>query len=519
MIVMKTTFLRPLTAAFITVTLLCGALTPAVSAAETDGIPSSYSSADLGYTTSVKNQQYTDCWAYASLATFESKLLRSGYQISDMSANHLNMWATTRADESGWIRNYSQEGYSKIATGYLTSWQGGVQVTDLPDYPLSNDVTGDQVPDNLARFGVTAIETLTKDDTDAIKRAIMDHGGVYACYANSHQFFSDDKTCYYMPESYTGGYQGHAIEVVGWNDNYPRRNFNENNRPEKKGAWLIKNSWGDNNSLHGYFWMSYEDKYLFAPRFKPVYAITEVMEIDDTVKLSQNEVFGATYDFGYTGSTRETFINRLQFDEDFQKIDKIVFMTACKGASYDIYYVPDKDGAPSADTADWTKLYSGTADYSGYICTDIEDFDLTDTTGSIAVTIDNTASGGTASIGVSEWLSNAQDKYVFLDKCSRGESYLLRDGNMTDVLDYYHDEIEDDIGGTFVIKAITRRTSRWGDANLDGEVNIADATEIQKALAQMVTFNDEAIRNADVNRDGEINITDATVLQRHLAGI
>ena len=41
-------------------------------------LPSSYSSKDMGYVTEIKNQLYSDCWAYASLATFESTLLRNG---------------------------------------------------------------------------------------------------------------------------------------------------------------------------------------------------------------------------------------------------------------------------------------------------------------------------------------------------------------------------------------------------------------------------------------------------------
>ena len=33
--------------------------------------------------------------------------------------------------------------------------------------------------------------------------------------------------------------------VVGWDDNYSKDNFRDGVKPEKDGAWLIRNSWGD----------------------------------------------------------------------------------------------------------------------------------------------------------------------------------------------------------------------------------------------------------------------------------
>ena len=53
-----------------------------------------------------------------------------------------------------------------------------------------------------------------------------------------------------------------------------------------------------------------------------------------------------------------------------------------------------------------------------------------------------------------------------------------------------------------------------GDANLDGEVNVVDATVIQRCQASLITLSDEAIRLADVDHDGESGIVDATWIQR-----
>ena len=57
-----------------------------------------------------------------------------------------------------------------------------------------------------------------------------------------------------------------------------------------------------------------------------------------------------------------------------------------------------------------------------------------------------------------------------------------------------------------------------GDANMDGKLNILDATAIQLYLAKIegVSFNESV---ADYNNDGEITVLDATAIQRKLAGL
>ena len=58
-----------------------------------------------------------------------------------------------------------------------------------------------------------------------------------------------------------------------------------------------------------------------------------------------------------------------------------------------------------------------------------------------------------------------------------------------------------------------------GDVNLDGTVNITDATDIQKYIAGLSEFTAEQTAVADYNGDGTVNITDSTELQKVLAGI
>lgn len=52
-----------------------------------------------------------------------------------------------------------------------------------------------------------------------------------------------------------------------------------------------------------------------------------------------------------------------------------------------------------------------------------------------------------------------------------------------------------------------------GDANIDGIVDITDATYVQMAAAQLLTLQPQGAINADVNNDGSVDVTDATLIQ------
>lgn len=58
-----------------------------------------------------------------------------------------------------------------------------------------------------------------------------------------------------------------------------------------------------------------------------------------------------------------------------------------------------------------------------------------------------------------------------------------------------------------------------GDANIDEEINIKDATLIQKSLALLEELSSTGETLADVDNDYKITIKDATAIQKHIAGM
>ena len=58
-----------------------------------------------------------------------------------------------------------------------------------------------------------------------------------------------------------------------------------------------------------------------------------------------------------------------------------------------------------------------------------------------------------------------------------------------------------------------------GDANLDGEITVDDATQIQRIAAEITAADEKTTAVADINADGVIDITEATKIQQKLAEI
>lgn len=56
-----------------------------------------------------------------------------------------------------------------------------------------------------------------------------------------------------------------------------------------------------------------------------------------------------------------------------------------------------------------------------------------------------------------------------------------------------------------------------GDANLDGKVNISDATLVQRIVAKIIKPNEKQSKAADTNRDGFISIKDSTLIQKQIS--
>ena len=241
---------------------------------------------------SVRNQNpLGTCWTFSSIGLAEFDLINDGAfdKSIDLSELHLAYYAYnslldplggTVGDYAKYYMNNTsvQYGYLNRGGNYLMAarrmgqWCGPVSESDVPYSKVaSNGYTASTI-DTFLNTGLSDEYAYSKDkahlentyminikeNASDVKKAIKKYGAVGIMYSHN------DTGYHYINNSYndkTDNRAGHAVMAVGWDDNYSKDNFRDGVKPEKDGAWLIRNSWGDGTGSYydqSYFWMSYE---------------------------------------------------------------------------------------------------------------------------------------------------------------------------------------------------------------------------------------------------------------------
>ncbi len=210
-------------------------------------LPARFDLRDTGRLTSVKNQGGCGaCWAFAMLGSIESNLMPAeNWNFSEDNVKNLH----------GFDYDACAGGNHMMATAYLARGLGPVLESEDP-YEAGSRSS----PVFPARKWIRNVAFLPKrtgsQDNDAIKRAVLTHGGVYASLymtTSSAWYSSTNRALYYAGNSKPN----HAIVIVGWDDDFPAGKFPT--RPAGNGAFIIKNSYGTSFGQSGYFYVSYHD--------------------------------------------------------------------------------------------------------------------------------------------------------------------------------------------------------------------------------------------------------------------
>ena len=310
--------------------------------------------------TPVRNQNIDGpCWAHAAVTAAGASLMTKGILAPAAEASELSEWYLvyyayrpfngipsffTRASNF-----YNNGGNDWMAVALLAKGAGAVLLSDAPT--PSAGMRDSYVPPVMNRkFRLTAAHHLglnykkevpikLNNTFNYIKRAIIENGAVSAGINWQNGCTEPSTAAYYSNDTYIEK-TNHGIALVGWDDSYPVTNFPEkrdyegnitHHRPSRPGAWIIKNSWGEESGDNGYYYVSYEEESLC----DGVAYVMETAPANETIYqydplgcltfLIANEIDGPVH-----------IANMFVAKSNANQIDSVAFYTAVRNQTADI---------------------------------------------------------------------------------------------------------------------------------------------------------------------------------------
>lgn len=397
------------------------------------GARASYAAAyDLrtnGKLPTVRNQgNFGDCWAFATYASMESGLLTG--EVWDFSENNMAMNSGFDASDP-----MQAGGNTTMSTAYLARWGGPVtEAADPHDGVQRNGVPVQKHAQDILWLPAPAAtnETAYKEN---IKSAIQTYGAVYASiywddaasdgtYTN---FYNDRCTKPYGVSGAVctcgapGSCTGHAIALVGWNDNYPKTSFLS--APAGNGAFIARNSWGTGIGESGYFYISYYDKSLGGDN-----AVFTAAPVTNYTSVYQYDALGYSTDLGNgdTGGVHSTteWMANIFTASAHGLIKAAGFYTTDVGVYYDLFVYRDVTaGAPRSGTLAYSA--SGSIPLPGYHTIPFNSGILVQSGQNFSIVVKLSNSSYRYPVAV----ERPYPDYTSAATASAGQSYFSPDGN------------------------------------------------------------------------------------------
>ncbi len=378
-------------------------------------LPSKYDLRDKNHVSSVKEQGNSgNCWAFATIATLESTIMKATGKEFDLSEGNLKNIAQIFSDY-GWPYETNNGGLYSFSLGYLLSWLGPVNETSDPSdewdviSPVLNSVVHVQ--------NILFLERKSYNDNDMIKKAIMEYGAVASeiCMKFSTQYMNQASYYYNGNES-----RNHAITIIGWDDNYSKSNFRLT--PPGNGAWIVKNSYGKRWGDSGFGYVSYYDKSLAKLNdHENTFAII----FNDTIRFNKNyqyDICGKT-DYFVTG------YNTIYYQNQFTSTGNDVL------AAFSTYFNTTTEWEADIIVNDVVKLSQNATSLAGYHTIHLKELIPLKLGDVFKISLKIHNNNGFASFPICEKVSSSRCFYT------QGVSFFSYDGkNWHDLYDYFVNE-------------------------------------------------------------------------------
>jgi len=332
--------------------------------------------------------QYGTCWAFSSIADAEISGLKSGLLTTSAADTNLSEWQLDyfarhpSTDPLGGItgdyntaKNYLVGGDPITATMTMACWRGPAGETETSSQYENISATA-TIPDQYAYDDELHLENAywlpmaTASDRSTVKSMIETDGAATLCFYYDAQYLyvSGDKTaaCYYQSATTS---TNHEVTIVGWDDSYSASNFANSSSgaaPGSDGAWLCRNSWGDDFGSDGYFWISYYDSSIVAGKCT-VYEFGSAKNYDNNYQYDGSAVFDqrSWNDWSTTAYYANVFTAKASTDGG-EELNAVSTYTYYNDVPYTVEVYTDllDPSDPSSGTLEYTG--EGTFDTSGF---------------------------------------------------------------------------------------------------------------------------------------------------------
>jgi hypothetical protein len=276
------------------------------------------------------------------------------------STDHMTMCNSYKLDTD-------QGGEAAMSIAYLAAWQGPVYEADDP------------YGDGMSNPNLTAVKHLEeaiviKDrNLDTIKSAVFRYGGAETSLY-SQLAYVDSVSVYYSEENYSYYYDGdeepnHDVVIVGWDDNYAKSNFTI--EPPGDGAFICKNSWGEEFGDDGYFYVSYYDTNIC----NTAIIYSRIGDVDNYDKIYQSDLLGWVGQIGF--GNEEAYLANVYTAGEGEKLAAVSFYATAPDTEFEVYVVRNFEDETSLKKREY--ITGGSMSYAGYYTVDFpEEIELDD---------------------------------------------------------------------------------------------------------------------------------------------
>ena len=339
--------------------------------------PADFDLRNSGVVTSVKNQgKYGTCWAHACASCAETNLIKYDPSIN-ISEWHTAYYCYSGGDQMEFKNGsgsddltalFNKGGTCFYVTNLWAQWIGPVYENKLPY--LSDFTSDSTLVEKLKNSSDYHLEDASLfdyksdgSDRDTVNLKIKEYlsrgQSIDASFYSDNSYINNTNHCCMTDKTHDDA--NHSITITGWNDNYPAENFNETCRPKNNGAWLVKNSWGDNWQDNGYFWLSYEDSSLCE---------FSTFEFAPSDNFDTNYQYDSFMPARYMSASDETdspsYIANVFTASDEQMIDAVSTYFVAPQTTYEVTIYTDLKDKSNPSSGKASSVTKGTSDMTGY---------------------------------------------------------------------------------------------------------------------------------------------------------